>query len=669
VTRTEIELEGKSFPLYSLNTLIVGSGAAALNAAVRLHALGVTDIALATESWEGGTSRNAGSDKQTYYKLSLSAGAADAPRLMADDLIRGGSMHGDIAFAEASGSLRAFFHLVELGVPFPHDRFGSYPGYKTDNDPLQRATSAGPLTSKLMVERLAAEVERRGIKVFKTLPVIALLTEDSGGGKRVIGAVGLDPAAAAAPHHGLTLFNCRNIVLGTGGPAGIYAASVYPESQTGSHGLAFEAGATAHNLTESQFGLASVKFRWNLSGTYQQALPRYFSTAADGSGEQPFLNGFFPNMGALASAVFLKGYEWPFDSNKIRGGGSSLIDLLVYRETAGRGRRVFIDFTRNLEGDRRTGSFSLDALSPEARSYLERSGALLDTPLERLKKMNPPAYELYRDNGIDLAREPLEIAVCAQHANGGFRTNIWWESDVGRLFPVGEVCGTHGVRRPGGSALNAGQVGSLRAALYIARRCGEGPRGAAEFASAAGPQVRARLAAAEGFLGRGEAGESDMSRIVSELRHGMSLHGGHVRSSGGVAGEASRAWTRLARLRESAGVRRPEDLAAAFKAFDLGLTSAVFLEAMREYLRRGGRSRGSYIILDPGGEKPCPALEDYWRFSLETEDSSVGRNILEVRYEGGTRVSRNWVAVRPVPSEESWFETAWNEYLKDEIVR
>ena len=30
--------------------------------------------------------------------------------------------------------------------------------------------------------------------------------------------------------------------------------------------------------------------------------------------------------------VFLKGYQWPFDVNKIFG-GSSVIDLLVYQET------------------------------------------------------------------------------------------------------------------------------------------------------------------------------------------------------------------------------------------------------------------------------------------------------------------------------------------------
>ena len=85
--------------------------------------------------------------------------------------------------------------------------------------------------------------------------------------------------------------------------------------------------------------------------------------------------------------------------------------------------------------------------------------------------MNPGAIELYRDHGIDIAREPLEIAVCAQHNNGGLAGNHWWESiNIKHLFPVGEVNGSHGVYRPGGSALNAGQVGGFRAAEFIAHR-------------------------------------------------------------------------------------------------------------------------------------------------------------------------------------------------------
>lgn len=44
--------------------------------------------------------------------------------------------------------------------------------------------------------------------------------------------------------------------------------------------------------------------------------------------------------------------------------------------------------------------------------------------------MNPDAIELYLNNNIDLKKDLLEIEVCAQHCNGGFEGNIWWESNL-----------------------------------------------------------------------------------------------------------------------------------------------------------------------------------------------------------------------------------------------
>jgi succinate dehydrogenase/fumarate reductase flavoprotein subunit len=467
-----IEVQGIHIPAYSLNTLIIGSGAASLNAAAHLFEKGQRNIAVATDEWGGGTSNNAGSDKQTYYKLSLSGDLSDSPYEMAEDLFNGGSMHGDIALCEAQSSVPSFFHLVSLGVPFPHDEYGAYVGYKTDHDPRGRATSAGPLTSHLMFKSLADDVQKKGIKIFDRHEVIALLTKGKGKEKRVIGALAIDKNNLNSPGWGLVVFNAVNIIMGTGGPAGIYKTSVYPESQTGSTGLALEIGAVGHNLTESQYGLASIKYRWNLSGTYQQVIPRYISTDMDGKDEQEFLNPHFPDMGSLATAIFLKGYQWPFDPRKVLDHGSSLIDILVYRETAQKGRRVHLDYTRNPSGLGILEDFSLESLSDEAFSYLEKSEALLDSPIKRLMKMNQPAFDLYMRQGIDLSEEYLEIAVCAQHNNGGLRGNIWWESNIKHLFPVGEVNGTHGVYRPGGSALNAGQVGGMRAALYISKKYG-----------------------------------------------------------------------------------------------------------------------------------------------------------------------------------------------------
>jgi succinate dehydrogenase/fumarate reductase flavoprotein subunit len=45
-------------------------------------------------------------------------------------------------------------------------------------------------------------------------------------------------------------FGTPNVILATGGPAGIYADSVFPECHHGSTGLAVDAGAKLQNMTE-----------------------------------------------------------------------------------------------------------------------------------------------------------------------------------------------------------------------------------------------------------------------------------------------------------------------------------------------------------------------------------------------------------------------------------
>ena len=663
-----VRIGGRAYPVHALDTLVVGSGAAGLNAAVRLHQLGRTDVAVATERFGAGASAESGSDKQTYYKLSLAGDVADSAVDMAHDLAAGGSMHGDIALAEALGSPEAFFRLVALGVPFPHDRYGAYVGYKTDHDPRQRATSAGPLTSKLMFEALAAEVLRRGIRVLDRHKVVALVTTGTGRARRVAGALALDLAATAGRGRGFVLFAAANVVVATGGPGGMYEHSVYPESQAGSHGLLFEAGAIAHNLTESQFGLASTKFRWNVSGTYQQAVPRYISTDARGGDEREFLDDYFPDMGALATAVFLKGYQWPFDPRKAFDGGSSLVDLAVHRETVVEGRRVFLDYRRDPGGGGRLAPFAPGLLGREAYAYLERSGALLATPIARLARMNPPAIDLYKSHGIDLRREPLEIAVCAQHNNGGFRGSLWWESSLRGLFTVGEACGTHGVTRPGGSALNAGQVGSARAALFIARRRSGRPLSGRAFARAAAPVVAEKAALAEAALKRAGGPGLAPEDCLAEVRRRMSACAAIVRDPAAVRREAAEAralWLRAGRETRAASTR---DLPKAFEALDLALTHYVYLAAIAEYLARGGKSRGSYIVPDPDGRPPHPLLGERWAFTLATPDDFPETNILEVRLDGRGRVERRWVPVRPVPAPDGWFETVWEDFRDGRIV-
>ncbi|HEY8462434.1 MAG TPA: FAD-binding protein [Bacillota bacterium] len=658
--QTRFEYAGIQYPKYRCHTLIIGSGAAALNCACHLREFGVSDLLIVTERLGGGVSNNSGSDKQTYYKLSLSGEEADSVVAMAQALSSGGAMHGDLALIEATLSAQEFFHLVNLGVPFPHNKYGGYVGYKTDHDPRQRATSAGPWTSRQMFEKLKERLGQLEVPVIDHCEVIALLTA-KGNETKVIGAVAIDQTKRDQGRDSLVLFQAENIVMATGGPGGLFEASVYPEDHLGSTGIAIEAGAAAVNFTEWQFGIASVKFRWNVSGTYQQVIPCYFSTAADGSDAREFLNEYFPSLGKLATAIFLKGYQWPFDPHKLRNYGSSLIDLLVYQETVLKGRRVFLDYRRNPSGNSGLTEFRFEDLDPEAFQYLERSNALLATPVQRLERMNPMALTLYRQHGIDLTREPLEIAVCAQHHNGGLKGNIWWESNLRHLFPIGEVNGSHGVLRPGGAALNSGQVGGYRAAEYIAQRYRDTHFDDSQFTAAAVKKLGQVMQALSYLGGAGD----DLTSFRRRLQQRMTQTAAHIRSAAMVKAALTEAEEQLVKL-DNGGVRlkNPGELLTYFQNRQLCLTQLALLHSIDSYLESGGGSRGSYLVLDDKGTAISEKLPSDWRFRPEKIDL---RNwVLEVSY--GEGVFRTiWVPVRPIPQADSWFENVWRDYTTKHI--
>ncbi|MHB9024260.1 MAG: FAD-binding protein [Armatimonadota bacterium] len=665
--RTTITIGNREFPLVQTNTVVVGAGAASLNCAVQLDRHGCDDLMILTDTLGAGTSNNTGSDKQTYYKLSLSGSGADSAYEMAQSLFGGGSMHGDLALIEATLSPQSFYHLVSLGVPFPHNRYGGFIGYKTDHDPRQRATSAGPKTSMLMYRSLLAEVQRRQLTILDNSEVIAILVQDTGGERHCTGLLCLDRTRLAEDGHGLFLVNATNVVYGTGGPAVIYKASVYPEEHTGSSGIAFEAGIPGQNLTESQYGLASIKFRWNVSGTYQQVIPRYISTDQQGNDAQEFLNPYFSSMETLTTDIFLKGYQWPFDPRKVEGYGSSIIDILVYNETVVRGRRVFMDFRYNPSnvGNPALQPFSFDVLGKEAYQYLNASEALQATPIERLQKMNPLAIDLYREHGIDITVEPLEVAVCAQHNNGGLKGNLWWESDVKHFFPVGEANGSHGVYRPGGSALNSGQCGSLRAAQYISKRYTEAPRAAEAFAAAVEDQVLSRCRQLDGLVAAG-GDQGRLQAFREEFQERMTAYGAHIRDLGKVGQALQDARRQLAEW-EGCGVPDAEALPYALKNRDALITQITYLAAIEEYLKQQGVSRGSYMVMDTDGILPCAGLGDEFRFKMG--DDPLREKLCETTYHPDGSVTFAWVDRRPLPEDEGWFENIWADYREDRVIR
>jgi len=635
----------KEYQIISVEALVVGSGAAGLNAACRIQQEGKKSVAIVTEALTGGTSRNTGSDKQTYYKLGLGGDRPDSVQLMAENLFAGGAVDGDNALCEAALSTRCFLNLCELGVPFPVNRYGEYVGYKTDHDPYARGTSAGPLTSKFMTEALEKKALELKIPIYNDLYAVEIIKNDSG----VVGLLCLEKATG-----NYVVFRTAELVLATGGPAGIYADSVYPQCHTGSSSLAFQAGAEFQNMTEWQYGLASVNPRWNVSGTYMQVLPRFVSVDEAGV-EREFLLDYFQNPYEALDAVFLKGYQWPFDSGKVMS-GSSVIDLLVYRETTLRNRKVYLDYRANPFDLK---EIDYERLSEETGTYLKNANACFGTPIQRLVHMNAPAVDLYRDKGLDLQNQMLEIALCAQHNNGGIAVDLWWRTNIPGLFAAGECAGTHGITRPGGSALNAGQVGSLRAAQYLSQsnRTLMEPSGFADLANAA---VDKHMHFRESLLRNGDT----VDVLIQNARRRMSRCGAAIRQQAQMLDALDAVKEDLKHWEMDTGVSGRDVLYKGYQYRDTLICQVVCLEAMLDFSNTVGTTRGSALYTNCNGDK-LQGLEECFRFVGESKvcaDRIQQGRLLE----NGCQFT--WRSARPIPEQNDFFENIWRQYRENRNI-
>lgn len=656
-----IATRGAQVPLRRFTALVIGSGAAGLRAAVELKRRGV-DVAVATQSAFGGTSACSGSDKQTLHTAN-SADQGDDFRALADAIGAGGAMDEDTAYVEAVGSARALASLQYLGLPIPQDRLGGVLRYQTDHDEVGRATSCGPRTSRLMVQVLAGEAIRLEIPIFNHTTAVHILVREQAE-RRVAGvlAIGQKHRSEHNPLGAVALL-CDFLVLAAGGPGELYRDSVYPRHCFGSLGLALEAGVEAVNLTESQFGIGTSRdgFPWNLSGTYAQCMPYVFSVDTRGR-EHNFLADHYRTTQELASNTFRKGYQWPFHSTRMLDFGSSLFDLAVFRERQA-GRKVFMDFNRNplaVPGD---DGFDLSRLDPDVAAYLEKSGALLDTPIERLRRMNPLSIELYKRYKVDIAASPLEFAMNNQHMNGGLAVDTWGRTTLAGCYAIGEAAGTHGVTRPGGAALNAGQVFGTRCAEHIAsRRDTAGTQQSPEALVGAALDAVAAVIRADSPV--------KIAALKREIQARMSDHAGMICRAADV--RAALAGARLLNeLIQRHGVSHEAKAFDAVHALQWrhnALASEAVLAALDFYLGRGGGSRGARTVCDAQGDQVpqtrTGALEDFRFLSERAQDRA--EQIL-VRLEEGRFVMRTRALRRRERGEKAFFERHWPDFLTGTI--
>jgi len=381
-------------------------------------------------------------------------------------------------------------------------------------------------------------------------------------------------------------------------------------------------------------------------------MPRVFSRDAHGV-ERDFLFDWYRSTSEVAANTFRKGYQWPFHASRMLDFGSSLLDLAIHHESR-LGRTVLLDFLRNPAED-----FRLEILPADARSYLERNQATQALPIDRLRCMNPLAIELYRMHGHDLARDALPFNVNHQHLNGGVAVDGWNRSSLPGLYAIGEVAGTHGVTRPGGAALNAGQVGGMRVAEHVAAHgC---PRPDSAPGAAVQALVRSGLAELRG-------GRMAVAALRDEIQARMSDQAGFICP----LAELPAALTAASRLRRQVwdqGIAvTPEHAAEAFRWRHLALLSEAMLTSLDVHVADGGGSRGARAYCGADGEQqPSARAVDCspWRFRAEQRHQRDEK--LVVTWDGAAlNCERRMLRQREDLARIS-FEKDWGRFLAGSV--
>jgi succinate dehydrogenase/fumarate reductase flavoprotein subunit len=299
------------------------------------------------------------------------------------------------------------------------------------------------------------------------------------------------------------------------------------------------------------------------------------------------------------------------------------------------------------------GALRVEKLSEKAREYLTNSNALLPKPIERLEKMNRPAIDLYASHGIDLYTERLEIAVCAQHCNGGLAVRNSREStSLKDFYAVGECAGTFGVYRPGGSALNSTQTGSLFAAIAIAKK----KKAFALPSEAVLSDISDEIKILCGMTGGNTSRDDILSRRAAMGKR-MSECAAFLRNEEKLREAMTQCREELLHFVEDYRLQDTSDVTDALINRDVLQTQLVYFGAILDYIADGGKSRGSYLLLkDNSADLLSATPEIDTAHAAFVQNTALGRDLF---------VTSFFEPVRPLPESDQWFENVWNRFRKE----
>jgi L-aspartate oxidase len=400
--------------------LVIGSGIAGLTFALKAARFGKVTI----------ITKAAISDSNTKYAQGGIAAVFSEPdnfeKHIRDTLIAGDGICNEevvrLVVQEAPARIQ---DLIDLGVPFDKKKDGTYDLAKEGGHTEYRILHAKDKTGEAIEATLIRKVKNDpNIEIFEHYFAIEILTQHHLGievKKNYPDIKCYGAYVADLVNKKVYSFLSRVTVIATGGLGNVYLTTTNPEVATGDGvAMVYRAKGTIENMEFIQFHPTSL---------YDpEKKPSFLITEA--------LRGYGAILKNIAGEKFMNRYD-SRGSLAPRDIVARAIDneLKIWGED-----HVWLDCTH---------------LNPDG-----------------LKDHFPNVYEHCLQRGIDITKDMIPVVPCAHYSCGGIKVDTNGQSNIGRLYALGEVSSTglHGANRLASNSLVEAVVYSHRAVMHASEQ-------------------------------------------------------------------------------------------------------------------------------------------------------------------------------------------------------
>jgi len=414
LNKTKVQCHIMERETYSTDVLVIGSGGAGCRAAIeaKKHGCEVIIVSKGLSYKSGCTTLAEGGYNAAFAYVDVE----DSIQAHLDDTLKGGAYLNDpelarILVEEAPDRLT---ELESYGALFDRQESGELNQRPFGGQTYRRTCFQGDRTGHEMMTALKEEVTRLEIQTIDEVMVTKLLQDKEG---RVGGACGV-----SLSNNNFVIFNSKSTIITTGGAGWIYPVTSNALQKTGDgYAISWNVGADLLDMEQVQFHPTGMLYPDSRRGVLVTEAVRGEGGKLINSTGERFMTKY-DSRGELATR--------------------DVVARAIYNEIMeGRGTPsggVYLDVTH---------------LDPE----------LIEEKLETMLLQ-------FQDVGVDIRKEPMEVAPTAHHFMGGTMINPQCETNIPNLYAAGEAAGgVHGANRLGGNALADTQVFGKRAGESAAK--------------------------------------------------------------------------------------------------------------------------------------------------------------------------------------------------------